>query len=279
MVKVTKEEKYSITVEEAAQRLNVSKSTIYNRLKEDEFDAKKIESKYGPRWFINQEEFKQETEIVEKIEEVIEAERGINPNQLLLQIKEVLEEDIRSDIKQAIIEILETNSDLVEKSKLEVIEEGNQNSQRLLQSLSEIKKYFKKRDNLLVEELGDFLTEQNRELKEENRQLQEITKELFQQNQELIKQNQNQKKEFENFKEEIKATVKEEIKATREETVDIVKKASVRINDYSKKRDTKIVKELKRNQKLKQKQQVEKEKAKVRKKEESLLDKIKNIFR
>ncbi len=277
---MSKEDKYCITVEDAAQRLNVSKSTIYNRLNEGELNAKKIESKYGPKWFISRDEFKQkveqEAEIVEKIEEVIETERGIDPNELLLQIKEVLEEDIRSDIKQAIIEILSNNNNLVKNSKAEIIKENNRNRQRLLQALSEIKKYFKKRDNLLVEELGEFLTEQNRQLKEENQQLQEITKKLFQQNQELIKQNQNQKEEFENFKEEIKATVKEEIKATREETVDIVKKASVRINDYSKKRDSKIVKEIKRNQKLSQKSK--KENSKSMKKEETLLDKIKNIF-
>ncbi|MBM7624919.1 helix-turn-helix domain-containing protein [Sporohalobacter salinus] len=93
------EDKYTVSVDEAANRLNVSRRTIYRRLNNDKLNGIKKRTKHGDKWFISENEFSDQAEV---IQEVVETERKMDINDLKQEIKEVFLETQKEIIKKTI---------------------------------------------------------------------------------------------------------------------------------------------------------------------------------
>ncbi|MGM0470938.1 MAG: helix-turn-helix domain-containing protein [Bacillota bacterium] len=101
-------DKYRVSVEEAAERLGVSKRTVYRRLNDNLLDGMKKRTSHGDKWFISEDEFSDQAEV---IKEVIETERKMNVAELkeelkntFLEVQQEMIEEVLDQQRQAITE-------------------------------------------------------------------------------------------------------------------------------------------------------------------------------
>ena len=93
------EPKYTIDVNQAKEILDVSRKTIYRRLKSGELDGKKVPTDNTMKWMINEDDIQQAKRVKESVE-VVEVEENISKKQLLNSIQEAVNANLSEDIKQ-----------------------------------------------------------------------------------------------------------------------------------------------------------------------------------
>ena len=91
--------KYTIDVNQAKEILDVSRKTIYRRLKSGELDGKKVPTDNTMKWMINEDDIQQAKRVKESVE-VVEVEENISKEQLLNSIQEAVNAHLSGDIKQ-----------------------------------------------------------------------------------------------------------------------------------------------------------------------------------
>ena len=179
------EDKYTVSVNEAAKRLNVSRRTIYRRLNNDRLDGKKKRTKHGDKWFISEDEFSKQAEV---IQEVVETERKIDINNLKQEIREVFletqkeiiketinkqREVIKKDIKDEIKKETEKLDNRVNEGLNQVKESFEETAASIPQTIKEEQKehrqWINQRDRKLMRNIRRMQKKQKQEEEEENK--------------------------------------------------------------------------------------------------------------
>ena len=159
------ENKYCITVEEAKERLDVSRRTVYNRLRAGKLDGKKFPSKHGQKWMINKEEFNDQAAV---INEVVEVDRSISKKEFQQAIKQAVAAQEREMINQvedrffnAVISLYsqfqEEQKELVKK----VREENQQLRKEIKRDNQELLSKIEKREQVLAEKVKNFRNQEH----------------------------------------------------------------------------------------------------------------------
>ena len=91
--------KYTIDVNQAKEILDVSRKTIYRRLKSGELDGKKVPTDNTMKWMINENDIQQAKRVKESVE-VVEVEENISKEQLLNSIQEAVNAHLSEDMKK-----------------------------------------------------------------------------------------------------------------------------------------------------------------------------------
>lgn len=92
------DEKYKITVAEAAEILDCSKRTVYRKLRSGKLDGKKLEVKKGLKWFINKNDL--DRAISEKeIVEVSEVEKKVTIQEFEDKFRKIVREEIENVVE------------------------------------------------------------------------------------------------------------------------------------------------------------------------------------
>ncbi|MCK8825069.1 helix-turn-helix domain-containing protein [Fuchsiella alkaliacetigena] len=134
----TDHQKYCLTVEEAVKSLEVSKSTIYSWLRSGKLDGKKLQTKQGPRWFLNQEQFilredstteLEKAVIKEELAKLVEKNLATNREQIKKDLADLLDKKVN----QAVMALYDQLSNQ-QKTTQRMIKE---NAQTLNQSLEQ----------------------------------------------------------------------------------------------------------------------------------------------
>ena len=173
------ENKYCITVEEAMKRLDVSRRTVYNRLRAGKLDGKKFPSKHGQKWMINKEEFNDQAAV---INEVVEIDRSISKKEFQQAVKQAVatqEGKIISQVEDRFFNaVISLYSQFQEEQKelvKQVKEENQQFRKEIKRDNQELLSKIEKREQELAEKVRDF-----REVeKDKNKSLVNKIKALF----------------------------------------------------------------------------------------------------
>lgn len=179
--------KYTVSVDEAAKRLDVSRRTIYRRLNNDKLDGKKKRTKHGDKWFISEEEFSKQAEV---IQEVVETERKVDINDLKQEIKEVfletqkeiiketinkqrevIKEDIKDEIKKETEKIDKTVNEGLDQVKESFEETAVSIPQAIKEEQKEHREWINQRDRKLMRNIRRMQKKQNKEEEETNQGL------------------------------------------------------------------------------------------------------------
>lgn len=124
--------KYDITVEDAAEILDVSKKTVYRRLRSGKLPGKKKETKQGLlQWFISEQDLNVAT-MKNEIVDVAEIQEPVSVE----EFKETLKSLVREVVQENNHQLLEENQKMIEKSQ-EILEE-NRKLQGKVDSLEKI---------------------------------------------------------------------------------------------------------------------------------------------
>jgi len=127
-------DKYKIDVKQAAKILDVSKKTIYRRLKSGELDGKKVDIGHTKKWIINENDINKAKQVKESVD-VVEVEEKISKQDLMNELVEA----VNSQNKQVIQESMEKVTDKIDqqnKAIQEVLKE-NKEMRKELQDLKE----------------------------------------------------------------------------------------------------------------------------------------------
>ena len=168
----TQENKYCITVEEAMKRLDVSRRTVYNRLRAGKLDGKKFPSKHGQKWMINKDEFNDQAAV---INEVVEVDRSMSKKEFQQAIKQAVAAQERELIGQV--------EDRFFNAVISLYSQFEQNQKELVKQVKEenqqLRKDIKKDNEKLLSKIEKREQELAKKVKEFRNQEQQKSNSLF----------------------------------------------------------------------------------------------------
>ncbi|MCK8825495.1 helix-turn-helix domain-containing protein [Fuchsiella alkaliacetigena] len=156
----SQENKYCITVEEAKERLDVSRRTVYNRLRAGKLDGKKFPAKHGLRWMINKDEFNDQAEV---INEVVEVDRSMSKKEFQQAIKEAVatqEREMISQVEDRFFNAVISLYSQFEQNQKELVKQVKKENQQLRKEIKEdnqeLLSKIEEREQELAEKVKNF---------------------------------------------------------------------------------------------------------------------------
>ena len=125
---MTEETKYTITVKEAMNILDVSRKTIYRRLRDGELDGKKVVINDTRKWLISEDSI-YDNKVINETVKLEEVDKNINKDQLMNELvtamnsqkKELLDEamqEVRQQLQAQEKQLQQQNKHLREQNEL-----------------------------------------------------------------------------------------------------------------------------------------------------------------
>lgn len=148
---MTETPKYSITVKEAMNILDVSRKTIYRRLKSGELEGKKVITGDTKKWLISEDSV-YDNKVINETVKLDEVDKSINKEQLM------------NDLSQLVTAINGQNRELIEDSMQEVNDK-----------IAEHNELIKKKNELL-----------QKQIEQQNKRIRQVEERLQQQDQSIL---------------------------------------------------------------------------------------------
>ena len=148
---MTEETKYTITVKEAMDILDVSRKTIYRRLRDGELDGKKVVINDTRKWLISEDSV-YDNKVINETVKLDEVDKSINKEQLM------------NDLSQLVTAINGQNRELIEDSMQEVNDK-----------IAEHNELIKKKNELL-----------QKQIEQQNKRIRQVEERLQQQDQSIL---------------------------------------------------------------------------------------------
>lgn len=104
---MTETPKYSITVKEAMEILDVSRKTIYRRLKSGELEGKKVITGDTKKWLISEDSV-YDNKVINETVKLEEVNKPVNKDQLMNELVEAIQSHSGQQIDQAMDKVNDT---------------------------------------------------------------------------------------------------------------------------------------------------------------------------
>jgi len=147
--------KEKVGVKEASKILDLSKKSVYTKLRSGQLKGEKINTKYGQKWVIDKEQLKNQAKTKNEVVEVKEINELVDSKEFMNELIEAVNSQNKALIKDAVENITEeikSQSDKIDnqESKME------RQDQAIRELTEEVKKLRKQQNKSVIDKIKDI---------------------------------------------------------------------------------------------------------------------------
>ena len=154
---MTEETKYTITVKEAMNILDVSRKTIYRRLRDGELDGKKVVINDTRKWLISENSL-YDNKVINETVKLDEVDKSINKEQLMNDLSQLVtaisgqNRELIEDSMQEVNDKIAEHNELIKKKNELLQKQIEQQNKRIRQ----VEERLQQQDHSILDKIKDF---------------------------------------------------------------------------------------------------------------------------